>query len=119
MKKLSLMIVLVLFALSKTYAYEIVDDGIMLNGIVYPTELSGEQLTDIDTHFPNLIDFLLTSEAINDEEKTYQLSLLPLMDDAQRQKLYDILVNERRQLEALNERYEAEIEALNKSPVDE
>lgn len=98
--------------MSVAFAYEKVEDGIQFGRTVYPTELTTEQLSEIDKQFPSLIDFLLSSEAINDQEKSAWLAILPKMSQEKRQKLYDILLTERRQLEALVQKYEEETQKL-------
>lgn len=115
MKKQLLTTLLSISLTTATFAYEKVEGGIKAGKTVYPTEMTTEQLAEIDKQFHGLIDFLLSSEAINDQEKTVWLAVLPKISQEKRQKLYDILLTERRQMEVLVQKYEEEVEKLNKA----
>lgn len=62
---------------------------------------------------PGLIDLVLKSESMKDDERKYWFQLLPVMSEEQVKKLRDILQNERDQLAALDAKYEAEVKKLN------
>lgn len=112
MKKQLLTILLGISLTATAFAYEKVGGGIKAGNTVYPTEMTTEQLAEIDKQFYGLIDFLLYSVSISDKEKVDWLAILPKMNKAQRQKLYDILLTEQRNLEDLNKKYQEEIEKL-------
>jgi len=62
---------------------------------------------------PVLIDLILKTESMKDEERKYWFQLLPVMSDDQIAKLQNILQNEHNQLEELDAKYQNEITKLN------
>lgn len=62
---------------------------------------------------PALIDLILTTESMKDDERKYWFQLLPVMTDEQVTKLVGILQNERDQLAALDAKYSDEVAKLN------
>ncbi len=70
-------------------------------------------LEEIKMGYPKLVQLIIGSESIDDNEKQYWFDILPSMTDKQIQRLDDILSNERRQLEELNLKYQEEIKLLN------
>lgn len=70
-------------------------------------------LDEIKDKHPKLIELVLNTESMDNAEKQYWFDILPSMTDAQVQKLYDILETERKKLEALEQKYQQEIEQLN------
>ena len=70
-------------------------------------------LDEIKTGNPKLVQLILGSESIDDNEKQYWFDILPSMTEKQIQRLDDILSTERRQLEELNIKYSEEIRLLN------
>jgi len=62
---------------------------------------------------PVLIDLILKTESMKDEERKYWFQLLPIMSDEQVKKLEGILQNEKDQLAELDKKYEKEITKLN------
>jgi hypothetical protein len=71
----------------------------------------------IDENFartnPALVDLILKTESMKDEERKYWFQLLPVMSADQVAKLQNILQNERDQLEELDAKYENEVAKLN------
>ncbi len=67
---------------------------------------------DLRQKFPELIDLILKSESMNDEERQYWVNILPVMTPEQVQNLKDILTNEREQLAAIDRKYSKEIEKI-------
>ncbi len=67
----------------------------------------------IQQKYPELVQLLLYSESIDNNEKQYWFDILPSMTDPQIDRLFDILMTERRQLEELNMKYQEEIKNLN------
>ena len=63
---------------------------------------------------PALIDLILKTESMKDEERKYWFQLLPIMNEEQIKKLQNILQNEKDQLTELDQKYEAEVAKLNK-----
>lgn len=62
---------------------------------------------------PVLVDLILRTESMKDEERKYWFQLLPIMSEEQAQKLQNILQNEKDQLAELDKKYEAEVAKLN------
>ena len=62
---------------------------------------------------PALIDLILKTESMKDEERKYWFQLLPIMSTEQVKKLQNILQNEKDQLTELDKKYESEVAKLN------
>jgi len=72
------------------------------------------QISDeIQAKFPELIDLIIATESMDDDERQYWFDIMPSMTDAQIDRLYDILETERRKLQELEVKYQKEIKALN------
>jgi len=67
---------------------------------------------ELKQKFPELIELILKSESMNDEERQYWVNILPVMTPEQVQNLKDILTNEREQLAAIDRKYAKEIEKI-------
>jgi len=63
--------------------------------------------------YPGIINLILETESMNDEERQYWFQILPIMTDDQIQKFKEILVNEKEQLSKLDQEYETELKSLN------
>ncbi len=72
---------------------------------------------DLLKKFPDLIQLIKASESMNDEERQYWINILPIMTPEQIQNLRDILENERKQLAAIDSKYQTEIEKLGQTEV--
>ncbi len=70
-------------------------------------------LDEIQAKYPELVDLVLGSESIDNNEKQYWFDIMPSMTDEQVDRLFNILMTERRQLEELNIKYQEEIKTLN------
>jgi len=55
--------------------------------------------------FPELIDMIIGSESMNNEERQYWINILPIMTPEQIKSLLDILNNEKVQLDAIDKKY--------------
>ena len=62
--------------------------------------------------FPEIIDLILGSESMNDEERQYWINILPVMTPDQLSSLKDILDTEKKQLAAIDKKYAKEIETI-------
>lgn len=77
------------------------------------TQATGGQAKDfkipdnVRAAFKDLIDLILGSESMNDEERQYWFDILPVMTPDQVQSLRGILENERSQLAAIDAKYAA------------
>ena len=67
--------------------------------------------------FPDLIELIKASESMNNEERQYWINILPIMTPEQIQNLREILENERRQLAAIDAKYQTEIQKIGQSEV--
>ncbi|MDD3897321.1 MAG: hypothetical protein PHU04_05815 [Candidatus Peribacteraceae bacterium] len=67
---------------------------------------------DVRTAHPELVQLILDSESMNNEERQYWVNILPVMTPAQVQNLRDILENEKRQLATIDRKYAKEIGAI-------
>lgn len=60
---------------------------------------------DVRAQHGELVDLILKSESMNDDERRYWIDILPVMTPDQVGKLRDILVRERDQLAAIDAKY--------------
>lgn len=70
-------------------------------------------LDEIQVKYPELVELILWSESIDNNEKQYWFDILPSMTDDQVDRLFNILMTEKKQLEELNMKYQEEIKTLN------
>lgn len=68
---------------------------------------------------PNLVKLVMESDSMNDDERQYWFNLTEVMDEAQVEKLRDILTRERQKLDEINAKYHPEkvdpVEAAKKA----
>ncbi len=72
---------------------------------------------DIQQKYPQLLDLIKASESMNDEERQYWINILPIMTPDQVKNLSDILENERKQLAAIDAKYQTEIQRIGQAEV--
>ncbi|MBM3231381.1 hypothetical protein FJZ28_03585 [Candidatus Peregrinibacteria bacterium] len=72
---------------------------------------------EIRAKFPDLIDLILNSESMNDEERQYWINILPIMTPEQIQNLREILENEKRQLQEIDKKYAGTLSAAQQREV--
>lgn len=65
--------------------------------------------------FPDLVKLIYETESMNQEEREYWLQILPIMSEEQIVKFRDILVNEKNQLQKLDQDYENEMTKIANS----
>ena len=70
-------------------------------------------LDEIQVKYTELVDLIVGSESIDNNEKQYWFDILPSMTNDQIDRLFNILMTERHQLEELNMKYQEEIKTLN------
>ena len=70
-------------------------------------------LDEIHVKYDELVKLVLGSESIDNNEKQYWFDIMPSMTDEQIDRLFNILMTEKRQLEELNVKYQEEIKTLN------
>lgn len=72
------------------------------------------QITDeLQAKFPELIELIIATESMDDDERQYWFDIMPSMTDAQIDRLFDILETERKKLQELEVKYQKEIKSLN------
>ncbi|MCH8519015.1 hypothetical protein LAT59_04615 [Candidatus Gracilibacteria bacterium] len=77
-------------------------------------DIKNFQITDeLQAKYPELLDLILATESMDDDERQYWFDIMPSMTDAQIDRLFDILETERRKLQELEVKYQKEIKALN------
>lgn len=67
---------------------------------------------DVLQKFGPIIELIKGSESMNDEERQYWINILPIMTPEQLKNLEDILNNEKKQLQAIDEKYSKEVSSL-------
>ncbi len=60
---------------------------------------------DVRAKFGGLVDLIVASESMNDDERKYWIEILPVMTPEQLAKLQDILSREKEQLAAIDAKY--------------
>ena len=70
-------------------------------------------LDEIQIQYGELVELVLGSESIDNNEKQYWFDILPSMTHEQIDRLFNILMTERHQLEELSLKYQEEIKTLN------
>jgi hypothetical protein len=70
-------------------------------------------LDEIQLQYTELVELILGSESIDNNEKQYWFDILPSMTNEQIDRLFNILLTEKKQLEELNVKYQEEIKNLN------
>jgi len=64
--------------------------------------------------FQDLVKLIYETESMNEEEREYWLQIMPIMTEEQITKFRNILVNEKVQLQKLDQEYEQEMSKINK-----
>ena len=78
------------------------------------TDTKKFQISDeLQVKYPELIELIIKTESMDDDERQYWFDIMPSMTDAQIDRLFDILETERRKLQELEVKYQKEIKALN------
>lgn len=68
---------------------------------------------EMQAKYSELIQLVLGTESMENDEKQYWFDIMPSMTDNQIDRLFNILDTERKKLEALEEKYKDEIKKLN------
>ncbi len=63
--------------------------------------------------YKELIDLILQTESMDDDERQYWFDIMPSMTDKQVDRLFNILDTEKKKLEKLETKYQNEIKNLN------
>ncbi len=67
----------------------------------------------VRAQFGELIELILKSESMNNEERQYWVNILPVMTPEQVQNLRDILENEKKQLAAIDQKYSKDMNSVD------
>jgi len=68
---------------------------------------------EILAEYNELVNLILLTESMDDDERQYWYDILPSMTNEQIDRLYNILDTEKKKLEKLEEKYQDEIKNLN------
>ena len=68
---------------------------------------------DTLVQYKELVDLILATESMDDDERQYWFDIMPSMTDEQVDRLYNILDTEKKKLETLEAKYQDEIKNLN------
>jgi len=68
---------------------------------------------ELQAKYPELIELIISTESMDNDERQYWFDIMPSMTDAQIDRLYDILDTEKRKLQELEVKYQKEIKTLN------
>jgi len=68
---------------------------------------------EILAEYNELVDLILNTESMDDDERQYWFDIMPSMTNEQIDRLYSILDTEKKKLEKLEEKYQDEIKNLN------
>ena len=67
---------------------------------------------EIQQKYPELLQLIMGSESMNDEERQYWVNILPIMTPEQVENLKGILTNEKQQLAAIDAKYAKDIDSI-------
>jgi len=70
---------------------------------------------DLLAKYPQLVPLILSSESMNQQERQYWINILPVMTAEQVSNLEGILLNEKKQLEAIDKKYSKEIDQIGQA----
>ena len=68
---------------------------------------------EVMAKYNELVDLILATESMDDDERQYWFDIMPSMTDEQVDRLYSILDTEKKKLETLEVKYQDEIKNLN------
>lgn len=68
---------------------------------------------EVYAKYKELVDLVLQTESMDNEERQYWFDIMPSMTDSQIDRLYNILDTEKNELQKLEVRYQEEIKNLN------
>ncbi len=68
---------------------------------------------DIQAQYTELVQLILETESMDNDEKQYWFDIMPSMTNDQIDRLFNILDTEKKKLEVLEEKYQIEIKKLN------
>ncbi|KKP37044.1 hypothetical protein A2483_05765 [Candidatus Peregrinibacteria bacterium RIFOXYC2_FULL_33_13] len=74
---------------------------------------------DVKAKFGDLIELILGTESMNDDERQYWFNILPIMTPDQIEKLKKILIHEKEQLSELDKKYAEELSSINSNHASE
>jgi len=68
---------------------------------------------DLQAKYPELIELIVATESMDNDERQYWFDIMPSMTDPQIDRLFDILETEKKKLQELEVKYQKEIKSLN------
>lgn len=74
---------------------------------------------DVRTNYPDLVELIQKTESMNDDERNYWFQTLLIMTDEQVQNLRQILITERDNLAAIDQKAQEEMNQINSRQIRE
>ncbi len=68
---------------------------------------------DVKDKYSDLVELILKSPSMNDEERQYWFSILPIMTQDQVERLRNILITENKKLAAIDQKYQKQLGNIN------
>ena len=68
---------------------------------------------DVKDKYPDLIALILESASMNDDERQYWFSILPIMTQDQVTRLREILTTEKQKLAEIDQKYQKQLDDVN------
>lgn len=89
-------------------------------GMSFAPETANFDIPDfVYAEFPEMVNLIIGTESMNDEERQYWFQIMPIMTEDQIVKFKEILVSEKQQLQQLDQEYESELNKLNNKHMQE
>jgi len=67
--------------------------------------------------YPDLIDLIIDTKSMDDKERQYWFHILPIMSDAQVNKLVNILTTEKKKLAEIDRQYSSKLNDIQKKRI--
>lgn len=68
---------------------------------------------EVTEKYPDLVDLIKASSSMNDDERQYWFSILPIMTQDQVVRLREILTTEKQKLQEIDQKYQKQLEQIN------
>lgn len=68
---------------------------------------------EVQEKYPDLIELIIGSASMNDDERQYWFSILPIMTQDQVNRLREILTTEKQKLAEIDQKYQKQLDEIN------
>lgn len=68
---------------------------------------------EVKQKYPDLVELIIASASMNDDERQYWFSILPIMTDDQVARLREILATEKQKLAEIDTKYQKQLDQIN------